>query len=101
MVRTLCRYKMISQSSLSFINPTEYLLFDNRFNQLTSSKITKILNRIFGQNVSSSMLRHIFITNEYNSTSTKSVEDTMLDMKDLAEDMGHSVAMQKQYYKKK
>ena len=82
------------------INPTEYLLFDNRFNQLTSSKLTKILNRIFGAKVSVNMLRHIYVTDQYNDTSKKSVKEVMSDMHELAADMGHSVSMQKQYYKK-
>lgn len=82
------------------INPTEYLLFDNHFNSLTSSKLTKILNRVFGANVSVNMLRHIYVTAQYNDTSKKSIKDVMSDMKELANDMSHSVAMQKQYYKK-
>ena len=82
------------------INPTEYLLFDNHFNNLTSSKLTKILNRVFGANVSVNMLRHIYVTAQYNDTSEKSVKEVMSGMTELANDMGHSVAMQKKYYKK-
>ena len=82
------------------VNPTDHLLFDDHFNPLSSSKLTKILNRVFGANVSVNMLRHIYITDQYNSTSKKSVKEVMTDMKDLASDMGHSVETQKQYFKK-
>ena len=51
--------------------------------------ITRILNKIFGKNVGSSMLRHIYLSNKYDIS----------EMKDDAEDMGHSLTQQKQYLK--
>ena len=53
--------------------------------------ITRILNRIFGKNVGSSMLRHIYITSKYGNT--------IKDMEETAEEMGHSVSEQRQYMK--
>jgi hypothetical protein len=43
--------------------------------------ITRILNKCLGKKVGSSMLRHIFLSNKYD----------IKDMKETAEDMGHSV----------
>lgn len=51
--------------------------------------ITRILNKVFGKKVGSSMLRHIFLSDKY-------------DIKEMTEDaraMGHSVEEQKKYMK--
>jgi integrase len=58
----------------------------------TVNAITRILNRIFGKKVGSSMLRHSFITHKYSKTSS--------DMEETAKAMGHSVAMQQGTYLK-
>ena len=43
--------------------------------------ITRILNKTLGRKVGSSMLRHIYLSNKYD----------IKDMKETAEEMGHSV----------
>jgi integrase len=53
--------------------------------------ITRILNKIFNKNISSSMLRHIYLTDLYG--------DTVNKMKETANKMGHSVQTQKEYIK--
>jgi hypothetical protein len=55
------------------------------------NSITRILNKLFGSNVGSSMLRHIFITYKLGPTLNK------LEM--IASNMGHSMQMQKDYLK--
>jgi hypothetical protein len=58
--------------------------------QLTySNTITRIMNRIFGQNLSSSMLRHIFLTTKYD----------VKEMKEIADSMGHDLQTQRDYLK--
>ena len=47
------------------INPTDFMLFSTNGNPLKSSQITKILNDIFNMNISTSMLRHIYLSNKY------------------------------------
>ena len=54
--------------------------------------ITRILNKIFGKKVGSSMLRHIYLSSKYG----KVVDE----MKEDASAMSHSVDMQKDYIKK-
>jgi integrase len=49
--------------------------------------ITRILNRIFGKKIGSSMLRHIFLSSKYD----------IKEMENDAEAMGHSVSEQKNY----
>jgi integrase len=53
--------------------------------------ITRILNRIFGKKVGSSMLRHIYLSDKYG--------DTLTEMKKDSEAMGHSLGVQKNYIK--
>ncbi len=51
--------------------------------------ITRILNKIFGKSVGSSMLRHIYLSGKYDIT----------QMKEDAEMMGHSLSQQREYLK--
>jgi hypothetical protein len=52
--------------------------------------ITRILNKIFGKKVGSSMLRHIFLSDKYD----------IKEMEEDAEAMGHSVSEQRKYLRK-
>lgn len=58
----------------------------------TVNSITRILNRIFGKKIGSSMIRHIYLSNKYG--------DVLEEMKGDAEAMGHTVEVQKTYIKK-
>ena len=58
----------------------------------SSPMITKILNNIFKKKVGPTMLRHIYLSNKYGKVKEQMAND--------AKDMGHSVAMQKDYIKK-
>lgn len=53
------------------------------------NSITRILNKIFGKKVGSSMLRHIFLSDKYD------IDEMQKD----AEAMGHSIEEQKKYMK--
>jgi integrase len=78
------------------INPTDYLLFDSKFHQLTSSQFTHKLNNIFGKGVGSSQMRKSFLSDKFGS-----IHDTEADMKKTASEMGTSSETMKQYYIKK
>ena len=73
-------------------NPTDYLLFSSNEQKLSSPQITKMLNKIFGKQVSTDMLRHIYLTNKYGKIQNEMEED--------AKDMSHSTNMQQLYIKK-
>jgi hypothetical protein len=60
------------------------------FNKTNS--ITRVLNKIFGKNLSSSLIRHIFLSDKYL--------DVMDDMKKDSIAMSHSTSMQADYIKK-
>jgi hypothetical protein len=51
--------------------------------------ITRLLNKVFGKNVGSSMLRHIYLSHKYNVD----------DMNEDAKNMGHSTTEQRAYMK--
>ena len=55
------------------------------------NSITRILNKIFGKSVGSSMLRHIFLSNKYKDVTAEQKNDALL--------MSHSINQQKDYIK--
>lgn len=57
----------------------------------TVNAITRILNRIFGKKIGSSMLRHLYLSSKYGETNKEMEKD--------AEAMGHSTTEQKDYIK--
>ena len=71
------------------INQTDYMLFSSVGKGLSTSQITKILNKIFGLNVSTSMLRHIYLSEKYSQVEENMKKDAVL--------MGHSANTQSQY----
>lgn len=75
-------------------NPTDYLLFDNLGNKLSSSKLTHRLNSIFHKKLSTSGLRHLYLSHKY--------PDMIQEQKSLASDlkhMGSSIAQSNVYLK--
>lgn len=74
------------------LNNHEYLLVNHRTgSKLSASDVTKRLNGLFDKKISSSMLRHIFLSHVYDRKG----------MEQLARDMGHSVSEAVNVYAKK
>ena len=61
------------------INTTDYLLFDNKGNKLTSVKINQRFKKLFGKSFSVNMFRKLYLSDKY--------ADTMTEMKNLEKDM--------------
>jgi hypothetical protein len=76
------------------INTNDYMLYSTNGNKLSSPQVTRILNKVFDKNVSSSMLRHIYLTNKYKDIPALS------KMQEVAADMGHSVKQAMEYIKR-
>ena len=70
----------------------DYLLFDNRGGALTPSQITHRLNIIFDKKISTSMLRHIFLSDKFGNVNLK-------DLTDTAEAMGNTPLQALKYVK--
>jgi hypothetical protein len=77
-------------------NPGEYLIYNSRGGPMTPNGLTKYLNKVFEptgkKNISSTMLRHIYISEKLGGPSLK-------EKQALADKMGHSVNTQEIYKK--
>jgi len=68
-----------------------FLVYYNGLALNKVNSITRLLNKIFNKNVSSSMLRHIYLSNKYG--------DTLKEQQKDAELMSHNLNTQKDYIK--
>jgi hypothetical protein len=76
-------------------NPHDYLLVNTNGTKLFTSSITQRLNKFFGdKKISTSMLRHIYMSKIHENT------PSLRRLKKIAKDMGHSVEMGIEYAKK-
>jgi hypothetical protein len=71
----------------------DYVLFDGKLKELTSPQMTHRLNQIFGKKISTSMLRHIYLTKQFGGIDLE-------ELKNTATAMGNS-SMQALLYVKK
>jgi mRNA-degrading endonuclease HigB of HigAB toxin-antitoxin module len=76
------------------ISNNPYLLYSSNGNKLTSPQITKMLNKVFDKRVSTSLLRHIFLTNKYKNM------PALTDIQDLATKMAQSPQQAMEYIKR-
>ena len=65
------------------INPSDYLITNQFQQKVAHSRITMLLNNIFGKSISSSLLRHIYLTDKLGSVDLKK-------LKDITSSMGNS-----------
>lgn len=79
--------KKTKKEATVFIEPFLTLWNDKPF---MINTITRILNRVFGKKIGSSMLRHIYTTKKFGKQ--------LAEQKETAEQMGHSVAEMNQTY---
>lgn len=84
------KYLKVHSSMLKDKTTTSFPFLVSGGEEITAdNSITRILNKIFGKNVGSSMLRHIYLSSKYDINS----------MKSDADQMGHSISQQKEYLK--
>jgi hypothetical protein len=70
---------------------SDYLLFNNKFQQLSTPNMTLKLNKIFGKKVSVNMLRHIYLSEKH--------AENLKEMENDFESMGSSLKQSKVYIK--
>ncbi len=77
-------------------NKSGHLLLNSKKEPMTSNGLTKYLNKVFEptgkNNISSSMIRHIFISEKF--------PPQLKEKQEVADKMGHSVSQQELYSKK-
>ena len=71
-------------------NTNDYMLLDTNKNKLTQTKLNNLLNNFFDWNISTSMLRHIYLTNKFNDVNLK-------EIKEVANNMQHSIMQDLKY----
>jgi hypothetical protein len=76
------------------LNTNDYMLYSTNDNKLSSPQINRILNEAFGKNISTNLLRHIYLTEQYKNVPAIS------KMENLAEQMGHSIPTAMEYVKR-
>lgn len=75
------------------LNTTDYMLYSTNKQKLSSPQISRILNNAFGKNISTNLLRHIFLSDKYKNI------PALESINNLATAMGHSSATALQYIK--
>jgi hypothetical protein len=75
------------------INPNKYLITGSNGEKITNVQLTQRLNQIFDGKISTSMLRHIFLSEKLKNV------PALRELQDLAHDMGHSVSEAIEYVK--
>ena len=76
------------------INSNDYMIYSSNGHKISCPQITRILNKVFGKKISTSMLRHIYLTNVYKDV------PQINKMENLANEMGHSVSTAMEYIKR-
>jgi hypothetical protein len=71
--------------------PIKFLATYDGSPMVAGNAITRVLNRIFGKKIGSSMLRHIYVSSKWGNT--------LVEMKRDSEAMAHSLSMQAAYIK--
>ena len=72
-------------------NPVKLLVSHEGGGIVAVNAITRILNKVFGKKVGSSMLRHIYLTSKYGDTLTEQKKDSV--------EMAHGLNLQRAYIK--
>ena len=72
--------------------PVKFLVSQSGEPLTAVNAITRLLNKVFGKKIGSSMIRHIYISDKYKGVMEEQAKD--------AANMGHSMELQREYFKK-
>jgi integrase len=75
------------------LNPNEYLIADNTGKKLSNVRLTQKLNALFDSKISTSLLRHIYLTEKLKNV------PALNELKQMAQDMAHSPMQALEYVK--
>lgn len=76
------------------LNPNEYLLADNTGKKLSNVRLTQKLNALFDSKISTSMLRHIYLTERLKNA------PAIKELQNIASEMGNSPLQALEYVKR-
>jgi len=86
-------FKLILGKYLKYTN-NDYLIFNAAGKPYTNVYLAQTLNNIFGKNISTSMLRHIYLSHRFKGI------PSLKELKSTADSLGHSVDTMLEYIKK-
>ncbi len=86
-------FKAILNKYIKKIGERDLLVFNTKGAALSNAALTQMLNSIFGKKISTSMLRHIFLSDKFKDV------PKIADLQKTAESLGHSVEQMLEYVK--
>ena len=86
-------FRAILLKYLKKIGDREYLIFNGKGGALSNAALTQMLNTVFGKKISTSMLRHIFLSDKFKDV------PKLTELQDTAKSLGHSVGQMMEYIK--
>jgi hypothetical protein len=86
-------FKAIIKKYLAKMTGQTYLL-EHQGVPFLATELTREMYKIFGKNISTSLIRHIYLSNVYKDV------PAIKEMQERAADMGHSIQEAMQYVKK-
>lgn len=87
------KFKRLLNRYLKRVGTQDYLIFDTAGNKMSQPAMTQVLNRMYGKNISTSMLRHIYMSEVHKDT------PSLEELNRIARNMGHTTMMGMQYAK--
>lgn len=70
---------------------SDWLLTNKGGEKITAPRLTQILNKLFDKSISTSMLRHIYLTDKLGNIPKLNL------LQELADEMGHNILQQQEY----
>lgn len=87
------KFKLFLNRYMKKVGDREYLIFNTKGNALSNATLTQLLNSIFGKKISTSMLRHIFLSDKFKDM------PKLEELQKTADNLGHSVGQMLEYVK--
>jgi hypothetical protein len=86
-------FKAILKKFVTLLN-SDYLIVNNKNEPFTIQRLTQKLNGLLDGKISTSMLRHIFLSEKLKDV------PKLTELENLSKEMGHSITQQLEYVKK-
>lgn len=93
-IKSIIFKRMVNEYLKMIPEGVDTLLNDMHWKEMSSIRVAQRLNRIFGMNISTSMLRHIYLSSVLEKV------PPLEQLQELAKQMGHSIPQQLEYIKR-
>lgn len=86
-------FKAILNKYIKKVGDRDLLVFNTKGAALSNAALTQMLNSVFGKKISTSMLRHIYLSNKFKDV------PRIAELQKTADSLGHSVGQMLEYVK--